>query len=187
MDPEINLQEEFTRRFQQLPAPVQRAITSADVSKHLRELADGHKLHLDQWQKLENEVMLGLLGFEPMENLVQNLISVVGVDQTTALALADAISHAIFEPIRLELERELQHPDATEKILTDTEQARETILASTKEPLTPSAPTVAPATPPASPIDTKVTRAPISDSYKASTPSKDRKGTEGDPYRELAV
>ena len=56
MEPEIHadaeaqkLKEIFEERFKELPAPVQRAITSADLEKRLRELATSYKLHLDQW------------------------------------------------------------------------------------------------------------------------------------------
>jgi hypothetical protein len=107
-----NLDKQMQERFAQLPKVVQQAITSADVQKHLRELADAHKLHLDQWAILENEVMLALLGFEPVEALASNIEKEVHVDASTAQSLARDISQIVFIPVRKQLEAELQHPDS---------------------------------------------------------------------------
>ena len=90
-----------------MPKALQSAITSADVEKKLRALSETHKLHLDQWQKLENEVMLALLGFQPVENLEANIKNEVGIAEEEAKALAGDIADTIFEPIRAELEKEL--------------------------------------------------------------------------------
>ena len=46
--------KDIEERISQLPQVVQAAIKSADLEKQLRKLADLHKLHLDQWQQLEN-------------------------------------------------------------------------------------------------------------------------------------
>ena len=45
----------------------------------MRALADTNKLHIDQWESLENEVMLALLGFQPIQDLEKNIKSEVGV------------------------------------------------------------------------------------------------------------
>src|SRR3989344_7652693 len=103
MDPnEQELDKKLQERFKQLPKVVQDAITSADVEKHLRSLAEVRKLHLDQWSSLENEVMLTLLGFQRTEDLAQNIKQHVELDETTATALAADISKIVFEPIRAE-------------------------------------------------------------------------------------
>ena len=69
---------------------VQDAITSADVEKHLRELANIQKLHLDQWDLLENEVMLTLLGLQPIEDLQKNIKDSVEVTDEVAKALSSS-------------------------------------------------------------------------------------------------
>src|SRR3990167_3849991 len=110
MDPrneEKEVDERLSARFLQLPKALQSAITFADVEKKLRGLSETHKLHLDQWQKLENEVMLALLGFQPVENLETNIKNEVGIAEEEAKALAGDIADTIFEPIRAELEKEL--------------------------------------------------------------------------------
>src|SRR3989338_2445009 len=121
-DKEFN--ELVKERFAKLPKVVQAAITSADVQKRLRELADTHKLHLDQWEALENEVQYTLLGIQPSEDLVANLKSEVGVAEEVAQALAADISKIVFEPIRQELERELGNENAVAEKTTDMETLR---------------------------------------------------------------
>ena len=170
---EKELQQQLAERFKQLPKVVQNAITSADVEAHMRALAETHKLHLDQWALLENEVMLTLLGFQKTEDLAENLRKEVNVDETTARALADDVSKIVFEPIRGELEKQLERPG-------------ETPAANTPAAVASPAPTasVIAATPPKLPPEKKAERPPTERNYSAPTPSHERKAIEGDPYRE---
>ena len=164
-----------------LPEVVQNAITSADVAKEMRTLADKHKLHIDQWDALENEVQLALLGFQPIQDLSKNIESEVKVTPEEAVFLANDINTIVFEPIRKELERGLDHPDARAEKVNDVESMRQEMLS----PLpAPSVPVVLPATPPTPPPTEKSVRAPISSSYTAQAPSTERKTVAGDPYRE---
>lgn len=179
-----DLQRKLQERFKELPKVVQDAITSADVEKHLRALSDTHKLHLDQWEKLENEVTLTLLGFEPIDNLEQNIQKEVGLPAETARTLAEAINQGVFEPIRKELERELAHPEAQTEQKTGVEQVKEQILG-TSSPAAPAA--VVPGTPPPPPVAQTVARAPASGAYKSGQPSAARKEVNDDPYRESVV
>ena len=191
---EIALKE----RYDKLPKVVQDAIMSADVEKRMRELADTNKLHIDQWQTLENEVMLTLLGVKPIEDLEKNIKKEVGVFDEIAATLAGNISKIVFEPIRQELERQLEHPDAKAAEVSDVEGVRTQILTDSPAPAaqstpvaaeaapatTSAAPTVAPATPPAEAPTTKIERAPISAAYHAGETSAARKSVDDDPYRE---
>jgi len=185
MDPEQkDLDQQIAEQFKRLPKVVQDAITSADVQKHMRELADMHKLHLDQWQLLENEVMLALLGFQPTEDLAKNIKNEVGVPDDIASALAADISKVVFEPIRGELERELESPDAHAVDVSGVEGVRAQALDdAAKEAAAPS-PEVAPGTPPSPPQTGTSVRAPVSEAYKAGEPSTARKSVADDPYRE---
>lgn len=172
---DAQLQQDLKERFAQLPKVVQNAITSADVEKRMRALADTHKLHLDQWESLENEVMLALLGFEPIDRLEKNLVSEVGVDATTAQTLAAEISRIVFEPIREELERELAHPQAKPEEVSAIEAVGAQALAQT---------VVLPATPPTSKPKGQAARAPVSENYRAGETSAARASVFDDPYRE---
>lgn len=171
-----DMQERLDARFKELPKVVQDAILSADMEKHLRELAGTHKLHLDQWASLENEVMYTMLGFEPIERLAENVEKNVGTTHETALQLTEDISRIVFAPVRQELERVLaehqKDPGFSDAVLAQT---------------IPAVAPVAPGTPPSPPPEGKAIRAPISASYAARQPSTERKIVEGDPYREPAV
>ena len=202
---DTELQKELEVRLKELPKVVRDAIRSADIEKRLRSLADTHKLHLDQWGKLENEVMLALLGFQPVEDLQQNIKSEVGTSDEIAAALAADISKGVFEPIRQELERELEHPDAkakeesavegmrtqmlgeqrtenSEQKIARGEQAPEEKLPVVASPL--PAPSVVSATPPPPPPTEKAVRMPASGAYKPGEASAARKDVHDDPYRE---
>lgn len=178
--------QQLKERFGQLPKVVQDAITSADVEKRMRELADTQKLHLDQWESLENEVMLALLGFQPVEDLEKNIKSEVNVTDDVAKALAADISKIVFEPIRGELERQLSHPEAKTENLTGVEAARKSALATEGAAAAPAT-SVAPATPPAPANTDKAVRAPVAESYKPGQPSTDRQQVHDDPYREAPL
>ena len=78
------IQKDINDRMAQLPQVVQDAISSADTTAHLRELSERHKLHLDQWEILQVQVMLTLLGFQEVEELPQNIEKNVGVTREIA-------------------------------------------------------------------------------------------------------
>lgn len=87
-----------------LPKKVQDAIVSTDIEKHLQELSKIHRLHLDQWELLEKEVLITLLGLEKPSQLALNIERNVGVPHDEAVPLAEDISRIVFAPIRSELE-----------------------------------------------------------------------------------
>jgi hypothetical protein len=176
--PNSDLNQHIADRLKALPPVVQKAITSSDVEKNLRTMADGKKLHVDQWQALENEVMFALLGFKEVADLEKNLVKSVGVTTEVAHALALDVNRIVFEPIRQELERELQHPDAQKAAVSSTEAARTEAL-SQEAAATAPAPTPAVAKP-----DTTAARAPASGAYKPGEASSQRKSVTDDPYRE---
>ena len=187
MNDDIDTKKAFAERYAELPPVLQRAIDSAEVEEHLRTLAKTHNLHLDQWQTLENEVMLTLFGFEATANLQKNLETEVGVPAEQARALADDISKIVFEPIRAQLEEQLDHPEQQRPASTDLEKLRmQEIAVAQSVAITASnvtAPAIQPATPPTPTSDGKAVRAQISGAYSGAA-SHERKTVEGDPYRE---
>ncbi|OGG74185.1 hypothetical protein A3A40_02190 [Candidatus Kaiserbacteria bacterium RIFCSPLOWO2_01_FULL_54_20] len=189
-----NIQEAMKNRFAELPAPVQKAITSTDIQKRLRELADEHKLHLDQWEILENEVLMALFGITPVDELQSAIQKEVGVSAEVAAVLAADVSRVVFEPIRQELERELEHPEAKEKEVSGVDATRTQVLSAQqtvnseqrKEETTPvlQPVPVVPATPPPPPPTEKAIRMPASGAYVPGETSVARKDIHDDPYRE---
>ena len=165
-------------RFALLPKVVQDAIMSADVSKHLRDLAQAHQLHLDQWGILENEVQMTLMGLHGSADLKQNIKSALSLDDAAAEGLANDIYDGVFEPIREELERQLESKSAASPGET----------APVAQPTT-NTPLVTPAVPIAplpKPPEAKAERAAIAPTYTAAA-SHERKTVEGDPYREQLI
>jgi len=150
--------QELDARFAKLPKPVQDAITSAEVEQHLRGLSDEYKLHLDQWEELENQVMLTLLGFQKPEDLQKNIRGSIAVSDEIARALAINITNKVFVPIRTELESILSASHAASLVM--------------------------PATPPAEPPGATALREMLSKNYVGGGASHERKVVEGDPYRE---
>ncbi len=175
-------EQQIQEHFAQLPKVVQDAITSVDIEKRLREIADGYKLHLDQWNLLENQVMLTLMNLQRAQDLKANIEKGVGVDDAVAAALAADISRIVFDPVRGELERALEHPEAEAKEVSGVERMGAQSLAAREE--MPSAHAPAPiAAIPAAPEKASV-RAPISEAYKGGETSAARKDVASDPYRE---
>ena len=194
-DTNLNLNDELRARFSSLPKVVQNAITSSDVQNNLRALANTYKLHLDQWDTLENTVILGLLGFVPIADLAYHISTKVGMPREKAEELAGTISKIVFEPIRQELERQLEHPEAQTKQVSAIEAARNQTLGTRDEgrgmeaqeistQTVPAAPQIAPATPPSPVPDIKVTRPSESTAYKPGETSAQRATVHDDPYRE---
>ncbi len=169
-----DIEEQFKTRFAELPQQVQRAIESADVQKNLQLLSTKHKLHIDQWELLENEVRLVLYGFQPAEKLEENIARELEMPLESAQALANDIATTVFEPIRNELEQELkEQTQGTEK--TPEERLAE---------IAASVATVLPATPPPPKPEGAVIRAPTSPLYTQASRSHERSAPDGDPYRE---
>jgi hypothetical protein len=189
-NPNVDLNRVLAERFVSLPKVVQDAINSADVQKHLRDLAQTQKLHLDQWQVLENNVMLTLMGFQPIADLAANLEKDLEVTAEQAKALADSVSQMVFAPIRHEMEQSLDHPTAVQEAETALESARTQEIATAQAqnepaPATKATPVV-PATPPPAPPTEKAVRGTVAPTY-TGTASHERKSIEGDPYREPII
>lgn len=197
MDEDREYKDQMKERFNALPKVVQEAITSASVEKHLRDLATMHKLHLDQWEALESQVIRTLLGIESSEELEKNIKNEVGVPEETAHALAEDIAQNVFEPIRVELEKELaarapaqsSAMDEVEAAAADTAAPAQQTAPASPVPAVPAAPatppaSVLPATPPAPAPEGQALRAPLSESYHAGEPSSARRDIDNDPYRE---
>lgn len=130
---EPNVDEVLNEHFEQLPKVVQQAITSANVEKRLRTLAEKHKLHFDQWITLENEIMLVLLGIQPIDQLAKNIAEEVNIPLESAQTIAQDASDTIFLPIEEELERVLANPDAKPKEESVDEQFRQQALSEARE------------------------------------------------------
>jgi len=159
MNEQEKLHKELQKRFTSLPKTLQDAITSAEVEEHLRELASKNKLHLDQWQKLENEVTMTLLGLQSADNLPGAIQKHVGVSRDIAEKLSHDIGETVFRPIRSEMERILEGSQPGEVHSTEDSKAEGA-------------------------NSTKTQPAGLSERYRPGEISAVRKDIESDPYRE---
>lgn len=107
-----SVKKAIAEKFKEVPKVVQDAILSSNVEQHLRELAKKHKLHLDQWITLENEVMMALLGIQPLDELGKNISEEAEISAEAGEAIALDVSDIVFEPIRKKLEEELSQDAA---------------------------------------------------------------------------
>lgn len=176
---QTTVQQELAERFAQLPQSVQEAVTSAEVEKKLRALAQKHKLHLDQWVLLENEIMLTLLGLEDPENMATNIAKQVRVGADTAQAIVNDIATLVFAPIRQTLQQGAPGEGTRPMVKSTVQSDSDGLVIPGQTP----APQETPSTIEAS--NTKNRPTDLSGSaYQTGTSSVARKNVVGDPYRE---
>lgn len=194
------IEKEIYDHLQQLPELIRGTIDEADVPAKMRALATQQKLHIDQWEGLEQEVMMTLVGMKEPNELPMGIKNALGISGDLAMTLATAVSEQIFIPVRQKLEEALAHPGIAD-LPEDTDAlSDETISAENEDQLSvspdfvepppavspePPPPTPLPATPPPPPPTQTVEHAPISASYTPGHASSERKDAAGDPYREL--
>ena len=99
--------------FLSLPKVLQEAITNADVQANLRKLADVHKLHLDKWTILENEIMMALLGITSAQELPHAISEQVGIPLDQAQKITNSVAEIVFDPIQDELKGEIGESQST--------------------------------------------------------------------------
>ena len=125
------LQNKLKQQYESLPLEIQRAITDANLPLKLQEVVKNNRLMIDQAGKLEMETYLVILGFQPLNNYVNNLIKNVGLSSTQASAVAHDVNESLFKNIRESLEQ-------INKVLTstDNELDKGNILAGIENPET---------------------------------------------------
>ena len=119
-------------QFELLPKVVQDAINSTKMEEQFQTLVKKHGLHIDQWDALEDQIMLTVLGLADPEELEEYAIKEIGIEPEKARAVIDDVAVTVFKPIREELDRELGSPQAKDEALTDVEKARNEVLAGAK-------------------------------------------------------
>lgn len=174
-----SLDQELKTRFNELHPVVQQAIKSAELEQHLREVSQRYRLHLNQWQVLENEVMMALLGVTSVDELAENIQQEVEIDGDLAQQIADDIFERVFRPIRSAMEQSLQQ-DGTAAVPTEREPVQ--TIGSAKETALPEDP--APEQPASTGSDEAKKSRPSSTEYEPGKTSTTRRNIEDDPYRE---
>lgn len=152
---------------------IKESIRSVKTNEFLQTLVKKYRFSLDKFNLLEAIVLMALTGTITHEEMVGTFVSELGIDTPTATFLAEDLNHGIFIPIREEIERQLDHPDAKEKEGTPIEDMTTEILKGVSEK------------PPISAEPQKDATITLGGtSYHAGTPSTERKDVHNDPYRE---
>jgi len=94
------IQEQYAK----LPKQLQDAIQSSHVKEQIAAIAQTHKLHIDQLDPFENEVMLLMMGFTDPIEFIGEIKNTLSVDAETAQAVAIDVNHQILLPIREKME-----------------------------------------------------------------------------------
>ena len=101
--------EEFERiiaeRLAALPPDVKRAISDSRLDGQLLEVAQKNHLRVDESKVLENEVMLALLGVEPLSDFNSNFERHANLSPESAATVSDDVNRLIFAPIRESLKK----------------------------------------------------------------------------------
>jgi hypothetical protein len=174
-----DIHEIIDKRIAELPPVVQRAIEDASVEKKLRTLAQKHKLHLDQWVLLENEIMLTLLGLAEPEEMAGNIAREVRIDKDVAEKIVADIATQVFQPIRAQLRGEMSEEESERRPLQGASKTEP--LASAKDTLKSSIP---PGEPQIAPKPEGKKAPTDSTTYAPGKTSMERRDVNEDPYRE---
>ncbi len=113
MNMSITNKQQIEDAFTNLPQVLQDAVTDADVQAKLRALADVHKLHLDKWTILEDEIMKGLLGITNIDELAQNIQEKVGLSSQQATEISNSVVKIVLIPIQDKLHTEVGESQST--------------------------------------------------------------------------
>src|SRR3989344_1858781 len=92
--------KEAEERFNTLPPEVQKFIYSPEMFAALKNIADKHKLHVDQLALVQAEVSSVMLGFTESQDFVSTLEENVRLDAEEAKLVATEINDQVLLKIR---------------------------------------------------------------------------------------
>ena len=158
----------IAEHMQVLPVYVKDAFKAAQPFEKIRAIAADFKLHIDQTETLEQEVLLVMLGLESPDTFIDETSKSFDLSEEDSRKLVDRISSELFMPIRDAMQRyaeELAQKNSGEEVvdLSPVQQpAADTALrtvpmnsprgfspltANTSAPTVPQKPVVPPITP----------------------------------------
>lgn len=101
MDDELT--QQIMQRLAELPADVRQAVQSTNLSKSIQALGTKYQLHIDQIGELEDETLMAMLGFVPLESFEKRLASALHLPGETAKKIAGDVNQNIFLAVRTSL------------------------------------------------------------------------------------
>ena len=131
-----------------LPQYVKDAFKAAKPFEKIRQIGVDFKMHLDENEKLEQEVLLVMLGLESPDTFIDDTSKTFGLSDEDSKKLVDRISAELFVPIRDAMQRYMEELAGGEETTEDTKPPAEEPVGFTLTPnpskiasLTPQAPT----------------------------------------------
>ncbi|MFA6340881.1 MAG: hypothetical protein WCX27_01400 [Candidatus Paceibacterota bacterium] len=114
----------IAEQMEAIPKELKDAIFSPDYPIRLQEIVKNNKLMIDQAGNLETETTLVMLGLEPLEDYIDNLINNVGLSRNLAFVVAHDVNETIFKNIRESLKKiseQRKEADTQEKAVSQPE------------------------------------------------------------------
>ncbi len=101
MEPDI--QALIDERYAELPERLRGFIRQPSVHAAIRIVGEKHNLPAEKASVFENEVMLTLMGFEPVERLDERIMAELLIPGSAAASMARDIDAMVFSEVRTEL------------------------------------------------------------------------------------
>lgn len=101
-------------RMAKLPSDLKSAISSIDLESAFSEITKRNRLLIDQAGILQNEILMTVLGIEPLANFVSNISRELSIPSEKALEIAKNTDELIFKNIRSYLQKLNQEEDEIE-------------------------------------------------------------------------
>jgi len=95
-DLDLNLNQQF----ETLPKELQAAISAVDLPEKLQQIIKNNKVMIDKAEGVQMETLMVLLGLEPVDDYMGNLVKNVGLEKTVALNVAHDADELIFKQVR---------------------------------------------------------------------------------------
>lgn len=92
--------DQMMKLYENLPAPLQEALTSTEIEERVKTIGTSNNLHLDTLGALYQETALVLLGVTPTEQFVDRLEEKLDISREQARQLGAVVDEEIFSRVR---------------------------------------------------------------------------------------
>jgi len=97
--------QKLEKQYRTIPPDVRRAISSTNVGEKLMEIGKKYNLHIDKLDKLFGTTGFVMLGITHPRDYIKHLSHELGVDETTARAIATEVNEEIYRPVKESLKK----------------------------------------------------------------------------------
>lgn len=133
-------EEEIQKRIDQLSEEAADFLYSPEMGVLVKQIADAHKLHIDQMTLLEAEVGELMLGLTESLEFVPNLIETLHIDKETADTIAKEVNEQLMQKMR-----GLMGAPSAQATQTHTSPQASSVMMPSSKPVIPTPVAAAPA------------------------------------------